>query len=179
MSGVLVVLDRMKLDGGLSWRWSGPQRIIDGRFHRGAPQERQVRAWRRGKNRRGVQLGRIAEHQRRAAQCVVVAMRIGLVFGGGVMGVPRHPVVSNGWRVRSHMRVFMTAGFNRLGAHLHGPARDEDHRGQDFGQGGGEPLNHSRNIALPQPEENHLHPDVARACAYPLAKRVRLRYAQP
>jgi hypothetical protein len=110
---------------------------------------------------------------------IVVAMRIRLVTGGGVMGVPRHLVISDGWRVRRTMRVFMTAGFNRLGAHLHGPARDEDHRGQDFGQGGGEPLNHGCNIARSMRQENHLHPDAALACGYPLAKRVRLRYAQP
>jgi hypothetical protein len=169
----------MKLDGGLSWRRSGPQRIIDGRFHRGAAQLGKVRARRLWKNRRGVQLGRITEHQSGAAQRVVVAMRIGLVTGGGVMGVSRHLVVSDGWRVRPAMRVFMTGGFNRLGADLHGPARDEDHRGQDLGQGGGEPLNHGCNIALPDPQENHLRPDVALACGYPLAKRARLRYAQP
>lgn len=169
----------MKLDGGWArWR-SGPQRIIDGRFRRGAAQLRQVRARRARQDRRGVQLGRIAEHQSRAAQRVVVAMRIGLITGGCVMGVPRHLVVSYGWRVRRAMRVFMTGGFNRLGADLHGPARDEDHRGQDFGQGGGEPLNHGRNIARSMDQENHLSPDVALACGYPLAKRARLRYAQP
>jgi hypothetical protein len=139
----------MKLDGGLSWRWSGPQRIISGRLGGRAPQERQVRERRRRKNRRGVQLGRITEHQSGAAQRIVIAMGIGLVFCGGVMGVPRHLVISDGWRVRRAMRVFMTAGFNRLGAHLHGPARDEDHRGQDFGQGGGEPLNHGSQHSAP------------------------------
>ncbi len=179
MSGVLVELDRMKLDGSWARRRSGPQRIINGGLDRGAAQLSKVRSRRGRQDRRGVDLGRIAEHQRRAAQRIVVAMGIGLVFCGGVMGVPRHLVISDGWRVRDAVSVFMTGGFNRLGAHLHGPARDEDHRGQDFGQGGGEPLNHGCNIALPQPEENHLHPDVALACAYPLAKRVRLRYAQP
>ena len=169
----------MKLDGGWARRRSGPQRIIGGRFRRDAPQLRQVRAWRRGKNRRGVQLGRITEHQSGAAQRVVVAMGIRLIWCGGVMGVPRHLVVSDGWRVRRAMRVFMTCRFNRLSAHLHGPARDEDHRGQNMGQGGGEALNHDANIALPKAEENHLHPDVALACGYPLAKRARLRYAQP
>ncbi len=169
----------MKLDGGWARRRSGPQRIIDGRFRRGAAQLCKVRARRLWKNRGGVQLGRIAEHQSRAAQRVVVAMRIRLVTGGCVMGVPRHLVVSYGWRVRRAMRVFMAGGFNRLGAHLHSPARDENHRGQDFGQGGGEPLNHGLNIARSMRQENHLRPDVALACGYPLAKRVRLRYAQP
>ena len=169
----------MKLDGGWARRRSGPQRIIDGRFRRGAAQLGKVRARRLWKNRRGVDLGRITEHQSGATQRVVVAMGVRLIWCGRVMGVRRHLVVSDGWRVCRAMRVFMTAGFNRLGADLHGPARDEDHRGQDFGQGGGEPMNHACNIALPKAEENHLCPDVALACGYPLAKRARLRYAQP
>lgn len=169
----------MKLDGGWARRRSGPQRVIDGRFRSGAAQLRKVRARRLWKNRRGVQLGRITEHQSGAAQRIIVAMGIGLATGGGVMGVPRHLVVSDGWRVRRAMRVFMTGRFNRLGADLHGPARDEDHRGQDLGQGGDEPLNHGRNIARSMDQENHLSPDVALACGYPLAKRARLRYAQP
>ncbi len=170
----------MKLDRGWAWRWSGPQRIIDGRLGGHAPQLRQVRARRGRQDRRGVDLGRIAEHQSGAAQRVVVAMRVGLITGAGVMGVPRHlMMIRDGWSMRGVMSVLMTGGFNRLGAHLHGPARDENHRGQDVGQGGGDPLNHDRNIALSRPQENHLRPDVALACGYPLAKRVRLRYAQP
>lgn len=107
-------------------------------------------------------------------------MRVGLILGGGVMGVSDHLMVIRGTLgVRDAVSVSMAGGGNRLGAHLHGPARDEDHRGQDFGQGGGEPLNHACNIARSMRQENHLRSDVALACGYPLAKRVRLRYAQP
>lgn len=169
----------MKLDRGWAWRRSGPQRIIGGRLGGHAPQLRKIRARSGRQDRRGVDLGRIAEHQSSAAQRVVVAMGVGLITGAGVMGVPRHLVIRGALRVRGSVRMFRTGGFNRLGAHLHGPARDEKHRGQDVGQGSGDPLNHDRNIALSRPQENHLRPDVALACGYPLAKRVRLRYAQP
>lgn len=170
----------MKLDGGWARRRSGPQRIIDGRLDGRAAQLRKVRARRGRQGRRGVYLRRIAEHQSRAAQRIVVAMGIRLITGGGVMVMPGHLTMIRGaMRVRSAMRVFMARRLNRLGAHLHSPARDENHRGQDMGQRGGEPLNHGANIALQRGEENHLRPDVALACAYPLAKMVRLRYAQP
>lgn len=170
----------MKLDGGWARRRSGPQRIIDGRLDGRAAQLRKVRARRGRQDRRGVDLGRIAEHQSRAAQRVVVAMGIGLILGGGVMGVTAHLMMIRGVRrVPSAMSVSLAGGGNRLGAHLHSPARDENHRGQNMGQGGGDPLNHNANIARSECEENHLRPDVAQACGYPLAKCVRLRYAQP
>lgn len=153
----------MKLDGGLSWRWSGPQRIINGRLDRRAPQLSKVRARRGRQERRSVDLGRIAEHQSCAAQSVFATMWVGLVFCGGVMGVPRHlMMIRDVSRVRSAMRVFMARQLNRLGACLQGPARDENHRGQDMGQGGGEALNHSPNIARSMDQENHLRPDVTR-----------------
>lgn len=152
---------------------------MDGCFHRRAAQLRKVRARRGRQDRRGVQLGRIAEHQSCAAQRIVVAMGFGLIMGGGMMVMPGHLMIRDVRRVRSALRVFMARRPNRLGAHLHGPARDEDQRGQDMGQRGGEPLNHDRNIARSECEENHLRPDVALACGYPLAKCVRLRYAQP
>ena len=170
----------MKLDGGWSRRRSGPQRIIDGRLDRRAAQLRKVRARRGRQDRRDVYLGRIAEHQSRAAQRVVVAMRIGLIWGGAMVVMPGHLMMTRrALRMRSAMRVFMARRLNRLGADLHTPARDENHRGQNVGQGGGDPLNHDANISRSECEENHLRPDVALACGYPLAKCVRLRYAQP
>ena len=64
--------------------------------------------------------------------------------------------------MRMSIGMIRRSGRHWLRTHLHCPARDEDHRGQDLGQGRVEASSHGANIALLRAQENRARKHVAR-----------------